>query len=577
MLTSLGAFEVVHALSSGGMGDVLLARRRGPGGFEQLAAIKTIRPELAGTAAVRAMFLDEAAILARLGHPAVAAVHDFGEQGGTLYLVMEYVAGVSFRTLVERGAPPLVVAQAVAEAARGLHAAHELRDLGGGLLGVVHRDISPDNLMLGFDGHVKVIDFGIALVRGRQAPVTELGTVKGKPPYMSPEQVKNEPIDRRSDVFSLGVVLHELLTGRPLFDGDSLYAVARAVEHQVIAPPSRRAPAVPAALDAVVLAALARPLGERLPTAAALAEALSEVVRTTGGPTLEAWAAAHLAADAAAHRAWLAGVLGGGGGAAGRGRATGAVTAVGPVAVGGAAPASAPVADPQGAIAAPVRAGVEQPRAASGSTGSTSGSTGGSTGSTALSALDVAPVPGRGRRVVLALGLLLLVVGLGWFGLQAVRSDRARVSTTADARVMADAGVITPIALADARIADAADVPIVVDAASPAPRADARVRASAADASRAPVDASSRVDAAPARADAAAASVPTGVGRLTITADPFAYIRLDGKDLGATPLIKAEVAAGSHEVVLLWPDSGAVRVRRTVEVRVGATTTLAIP
>ncbi len=260
------------------------------------------------------MFLDEAAILARLGHPAVAAVHDFGEQGGTLYLVMEYVAGVSFRALVERGAPPLVMAQAVAEAARGVHAAHELRDLRGGLLGVVHRDISPDNLLLGFDGHVKVIDFGIALIRGRQAPVTELGTVKGKPPYMSPEQVKNEPIDRRSDVFSLGVVLHELLTGRPLFDGDSIYAVARAVEHQPIPPPSQLAPEVPAALDAVVLAAVARPLSDRLPTAAALAEALAAVVRTAGGPTLEAWAAEHLAADAAAHRTWLASVLGGGGG-----------------------------------------------------------------------------------------------------------------------------------------------------------------------------------------------------------------------------------------------------------------------
>src|SRR5207247_345278 len=134
--------------------------------------------------------------------------------------------------------PPTIAARAVAEACRGLHAAHEVRDIGGSLLGVVHRDISPDNLMLGFDGHVKVIDFGIALVKNRQAPVTEFGTVKGKPPYMSPEQVKNEAMDRRSDVFSLAVVLHELLAMKPLFDGDSIYAIAYAVEHQAIEPPS---------------------------------------------------------------------------------------------------------------------------------------------------------------------------------------------------------------------------------------------------------------------------------------------------------------------------------------------------
>src|ERR1043165_8160610 len=221
------------------MGAVLLGRRRGPGAFEQLVAIKTIRVEFAQTAAVRAMFLDEAAILARLNHPAIATVHDFVEQGGTLYMVMEYVAGIAFRDAMLHGLPPVIAARAIAEACRGVHAAHELRDLAGGLLGVVHRDISPDNLMFGFDGHIKVIDFGIALIKNRQAPVTELGTLKGKPPYMSPEQVKNEGIDRRSDVFSLAVVLWEMLTRRALFEGDSIYAVALAVESAAISAPSK--------------------------------------------------------------------------------------------------------------------------------------------------------------------------------------------------------------------------------------------------------------------------------------------------------------------------------------------------
>src|SRR5580693_7791810 len=220
------------------MGAVLIGRRRGLGAFEQLVAIKTIRPEYAASPAVRAMFLDEAAILARLNHPGVASVYDFGEDGGTLYMAMEFVAGIAFREFGDMRPPPIIAARAVAEACRGLNAAHEVRDLHGNVLGLVHRDISPDNLMLGYDGHVKVIDFGIALVKNRQAPVTEFGTIKGKPPYMSPEQVKNDPMDRRSDVFSLGVVLWELLTHQLLFDGDSLYAIALAVANQDIPPPS---------------------------------------------------------------------------------------------------------------------------------------------------------------------------------------------------------------------------------------------------------------------------------------------------------------------------------------------------
>src|SRR4051812_31167661 len=294
------------------MGAVLLARRRGPGTFEQLVAIKTIRPEYAQAPAVRAMFLDEAAILARLNHPGIATVHDFGEEAGTLYMVMEYVAGLPLRDVGTHVMPPVVIARAIAEAARGLHAAHEARDPSGAVMGLVHRDISPDNLMLGYDGHIKVIDFGIALIKNRQAPVTEFGTVKGKPPYMSPEQVKNEAMDRRSDVFSLAVCLHEMLTGQLLFDGDSIYAVARAVEHQPIRPPSQvRGQPMPAGLDAAVMAALERDVSKRTPTAAQFAEELERVIANAGDETLAAWAERELAQPRIAHRTWLAGVLAG--------------------------------------------------------------------------------------------------------------------------------------------------------------------------------------------------------------------------------------------------------------------------
>jgi len=242
-------------------------------------------------------------------------------------MVMEYVAGISFREAMEHKPPPIVLARALVEACRGVNAAHELHALDGTPLGLVHRDISPDNLMLGFDGHVKVIDFGIALVKNRQAPVTEFGTVKGKPPYMSPEQVKNEAIDRRSDVFSLGVVLWELLTQRPLFEGDSIYAVAVSVASQVIQPPSQvTGEPLPMGLDAAVMNALERNPEHRTQTAADFAEQLEQVIQLAGGETLEAWAERALAKLRAEHREWLANIVAGHSLPRAIGRATGQVT-----------------------------------------------------------------------------------------------------------------------------------------------------------------------------------------------------------------------------------------------------------
>jgi serine/threonine-protein kinase len=499
-VTTVGAYEIVYALKSGGMGDVLLGRRRGPGGFERLVAIKTIKPELAAFAPVRAMFLDEAGILARLNHRAIATVHDFGEEGRSLYLVMEYVAGIPFGELIARRPPPVIAARAIAEAARGLHAAHEIRDLGGNLLGVVHRDISPENLMLGYDGHVKVIDFGIALVKGRQAPVTELGTIKGKPPYMSPEQVKNEPIDRQSDVFSLAVVLHELLTGKPLFDGDSIYAVARAVEHAAIAAPSSIAGALPAGLDAAVMHALERERERRTPTAAAFAEELEEVVMAQGGEVLERWAERELAADRETHRAWLANVLAGGD-AAKIGRATGAITPV-------AAPPKTPV---------PASADED--------------------------------APPRRRRVgawIAAIAITLLGgVFVAYFASREGSAPPAIDAATV--AIVADAGA--PI---DAPPIDAAPPPPPIDAAPTPIHRDARSRPTSADA---------RTATPTGKPDAEAPI--TGTGRLIVTADPYATIRLDGNDLGPTPIVAPgrEIPAGRHRIVLLRPNTNPPEVR----------------
>gem|GEM_PF-1505979 len=538
MTQKFGAYEILHELSSGGMGSVLLGRKRGPGAFEQLVAIKTIKAEYAQAAAVRAMFLDEAAILSRLTHPGIATVHDFGEEANALYMVMEYVAGNSFRSLIDGPMPPAVAARAVAEACRGLHAAHEVRDTSGALLGVVHRDISPDNLMLGFDGHVKVIDFGIALVKNRQAPVTEFGTVKGKPPYMSPEQVKNESIDRRSDVFSLGVVLHEMLTGQPLFDGDSIYAIARAVEHQQIAPPSAvTTTPLPAGLDAVVMRALDRDLARRTPTAAQFAEELERVIGAAGDETLESWADRELAPAREAHRRWIAEVT------AGRdapkpkvGRATGAVTAVGAEALAalGLQPLGGVVADPHAKTVLPSRdvtANLDEPR--------------------------------RRSLAIPIIGLLLLAVAV----IVVVAMMRGSPHGAADAGIANDTGIAIDAAVViepkvdadfDPPAIDASVDPAIVDAAIPI---DAGRRTPVDAAPRTPPDAARVFDArvADVKVDAAIAQA-TGTGTVTFNNPPkgssvkFVTVVLDGKNIGTTPILGREVPAGHHTVEYVGVD-----------------------
>jgi serine/threonine-protein kinase len=578
-----GAYEILYELRTGGMGAVLLGRRRGPGAFEQLVAIKTIRPEHAHTAAVRAMFLDEAAILARLNHPAVATVHDFGEQGGTLYMVMEYVAGIAFRDAMEHGLPPAIAARAITEACRGVHAAHELRDLHGQLLGVVHRDISPDNLMFGFDGHVKVIDFGIALIKNRQAPVTELGMVKGKPPYMSPEQVKNDAMDRRSDVFSLAVVLWEMLTARPLFEGDSIYAIAMAVEHQALVPPSQVLGApLPLGLDAVVMNALDRDLAHRTRSAAELAEQLEQVIQTAGDETLEAWAERALAGPREAHRSWLAGVVAGHEAPRLIGRPTGSVTALSPQAGRGPPPPVVPAA-------APALPGEPLPGA------------GPATHLAPMSDHEIRALPPRRSLVLpILLGLAVLLA----VGGALVLTRRPVASMARDASAVADAAA--PDAASDAAIearADATEATPLVPVDVPA---DAASRAPF-DAPLPPHDAGHRRPPPPLRPprdagrppphdtpgtqgpETAAGSVPagqgsgqgSGQGRGRITAlhqgSRYLNIVIDGDNIGPTPQYNLAVPAGTHTVQLLDPPTGKVVVKRTVKVDAGQTVTVTEP
>ena len=285
--TKVGRFRVLSHLASGGMAEVLLAAADGVEGFTRPVVIKRVLPHLANHAEFRRMFVDEARILSRLRHSNLVAVEELGEEGEGLYLVMEYLHGEGLDSIVrvqrERTVrmPPALAAYIVAEACAGLHAAHEHRDIADRPLEIVHRDVSPQNLFITYDGNVKVIDFGIAKAVNRETK-TETGTVKGKFAYMSPEQIEGAEIDRRTDVFALGVVLHELLTGQRLFQRPNHLEIVRAICLVPTPPPSRFDPSVPDVLERVVMRALSKSRAERQPTALMLRHELLHAIESLG-------------------------------------------------------------------------------------------------------------------------------------------------------------------------------------------------------------------------------------------------------------------------------------------------------
>ncbi|MCU0699891.1 MAG: serine/threonine protein kinase, partial [Myxococcaceae bacterium] len=254
---SIGKYRVLKHLATGGMGEVFLARQDGPRGFAKLVVIKRLLPQYARDPGFLEMFLNEARLAAQLHHPNIVQVFDLGEESGLFYLAMEYVHGATLRAirqkLAERNVPvdPLLAAALVAQGLHGLHHAHTLTSDGGQLLRIVHRDVSPDNLLVGFDGAVKVVDFGIAKATSG-ASTTTTGTVKGKFAYMAPEYLAGDAIDGRADVYSMGVVLYELLVGSRPFRGNSEPALIMAIMRDAPPPLREKAAHVPAALEAIV-------------------------------------------------------------------------------------------------------------------------------------------------------------------------------------------------------------------------------------------------------------------------------------------------------------------------------------
>src|SRR5690242_4657129 len=264
---SFGKYTLVAKLATGGMAEIFLARLHGDGGFEKLVCIKRILPQLARDPQFVAMFLDEARVVARISHPNVCQVFELGELAGQYYIAMEYLEGVPlarFRRREPGFAPPSprLVAGAGAQACEGLHHAHQLKGKDGELLGVIHRDVSPQNLFVTVDGIVKVLDFGIAKVQDASSK-TSTGAVKGTYAYMAPEQLRNEGLDRRTDVWAVGTVLWEVLARRSLFKRDTEFLTFQAIVQDPIPDIRELRPDVPGTLAEVIACALSRDRDER--------------------------------------------------------------------------------------------------------------------------------------------------------------------------------------------------------------------------------------------------------------------------------------------------------------------------
>jgi len=269
-MDTMGKYQLLRQLGRGGMAEVFLALETGPAALERLVVLKRVLPELAGDSKFTTMFLDEARIAMRLNHPNVAHVYEVGQHDGQHYLVMEFVHGADLRAVLRRyqqlALTPAQAALIAARTASALHHAHNLKSLRGDALNVVHRDISPSNICISHEGIVKVLDFGIAKA-STNLNQTMLGVLKGKYPYMSPEQAQGDPLDGRSDLFSLGIVLYETLTYRRLFKRANEAESLEALFKLQIPPPSTFNRLVPPELDKIVLRMLERDRQRRYPTA----------------------------------------------------------------------------------------------------------------------------------------------------------------------------------------------------------------------------------------------------------------------------------------------------------------------
>src|SRR5438128_790097 len=267
-----GKYLLLDRIAVGGMAEIFLARQMGVEGFEKTVVLKRIRPHLGDKKSFVKMFLNEAKLAAQLTHPNVVTIHDLGKVSDSYFIAMEYLFGRDMRRVMPKaeslGIPfPIVYACKIAsQVLEGLYYAHKKADIYGVPLGIVHRDVTPENIFVSFDGGVKVLDFGIAKA-ANQVEMTRAGEIKGKLSYMSPEQCMGKPLDARSDVFSLGVVLYEWITGFKLFTGESDVAVLKSITDGKIYRPSYFKADVPEQVEQILMKALEKDREQRYQSA----------------------------------------------------------------------------------------------------------------------------------------------------------------------------------------------------------------------------------------------------------------------------------------------------------------------
>ncbi len=267
-----GKYTLIDRIAVGGMAEIFLAKQAGLEGFEKTIVIKRIRPHLSKQSSFVKMFLNEAKLAAQLNHPNIVQIYDLGKIGESYFIAMEYIFGRDMRRIIPKadqmGIPfPMVYALKIASSVcEGLYYAHQKVDIYGNALNIVHRDVTPENIFVSFDGTVKVLDFGIAKA-ANQIEQTRAGEIKGKLSYMSPEQCMGKQLDSRSDIFSLGVVLYEWITGFKLFTGDSEVAILKSITEGKIYAPSYFKADIPEAVEAILMKSLEKDRERRYQTA----------------------------------------------------------------------------------------------------------------------------------------------------------------------------------------------------------------------------------------------------------------------------------------------------------------------
>lgn len=320
---ALGKYELIKKIAHGGMAEIYVAKVTGLPGFEKIVVVKRILPQLATNGEFVQMFLDEARIAATLHHPNIVQMYDIGAVDGNYFISMEYLHGEDVRGLMkalrqkDMGLPLEHALNVIIGLSSGLHYAHEKKGFDGKPLGIVHRDVTPQNVFITYDGVPKIVDFGIAKATNRLNE-TRYGTLKGKIPYMSPEQCRSEPLDRRSDIYAIGIMLYELTTGYRLYKGASEFEILKKIVEGAVTPPSQVRQGYPKELEEIVMKALAKNKAERYQTAQDLQAdleafarehrlvissiALAAFMNRVFGEKIEAWREAQAAgADLAAH------------------------------------------------------------------------------------------------------------------------------------------------------------------------------------------------------------------------------------------------------------------------------------